>query len=397
MGRPCTLPERVDALLDDGTGRPNPQLEPLREAILAMPRHRSASAWIRGPKARLLLRELAEGNLPLTHRAFREHPEWRAAAHLRDLLMACALLPQADKYLLHYESWLHRRFNELYDRAHLPLLEQFATWHQLPKLRARAERRPLTPSARSHASQQFNRANGFLTWLDGQGLTLKQVGQAEIDRWHATHKPHEQLALRAFLTWARNSGRLPSRPRFPRLAIAEGAPLTQHRRLELLRRVLDEDTGPLRSRAAACLMLLFAQPASRIVLLTTDDLTRDINGQVLIRLGDPPTPVPEPFADLLLQARDQRTNMNTNNRDATWLFPGRRAGRPMHPHSLAELIRDIGVPGTAVRSSALRQLVLQAPAPVIAQALGFHDKTTTRVVAQAGGTWSRYAPSDHTQ
>lgn len=164
--------------------------------------------------------------------------------------------------------------------------------------------------------------------------------QAEIDRWHATHRPHEQLALRAFLTWARNSGRLSWRPRFPRLAITEGQRLTQHRRLELLRRVLDENAGPLRSRAAACLMLLFAQPASRIVLLTTEDLIQDADGQVLIRLGDPPAPVPEPFADLLLQARDQRTNMNTNNRDATWLFPGRRAGRPMHPNSLAELIRD---------------------------------------------------------
>jgi hypothetical protein len=326
-----------------------------------------------------------------------EHPEWRAAAHLRDLLMVCGLLPQVDKYLLRYESWLYRRFNELHDQALLPLLEQFATWRQMPKLRARAERQPLTPSARSHASQQFNRADEFLTWLDGQGLTLKQVVQAEIDRWHAAHRPHEQLALRAFLTWARNSGRLSSRPRFPRLAITEGQRLTQHRRLELLRRVLDENPGPLRSRTAACLMLLFAQPASRIVLLTTEDLIQDADGQVLIRLGDPPAPVPEPFADLLLQARGQQTNMNTNNRDATWLFPGRRAGRPMHPNSLAELIRSIGIPGTAVRTSALRQLVLQAPAPVIAQALGFHTKTTTRVVAQAGGTWNRYTFSNQTQ
>ncbi|MEU0238048.1 hypothetical protein ABZ234_10185 [Nocardiopsis sp. NPDC006198] len=50
-----------------------------------------------------------------------------------------------------------------------------------------------------------------------------------------------------------------------------------------------------------------------------------------------------------------------------------------------------------MRTSALRQLVLQAPAPVIAQALGFHDKTTTQVVAEVGGTWNRYAPSDHSQ
>ncbi len=141
-------------------------------------------------------------------------------------------------------------------------------------------------------------------------------------------------------------------------------------------------------------MLLFAQPASRIALLTTDDIIQDTDGQVLIHLGDPPTPVPEPFADLLLRARKQRTNMNTTNGDATWLFPGRRAGRPIHPYSLAELIRDIGIPGTAVRTFALRQLVLQALAPVIARALGLHDKTTTQVLTEAGGSWNRYAPSD---
>ncbi|MFE1471733.1 hypothetical protein [Nocardiopsis dassonvillei] len=33
-------------------------------------------------------------------------------------------------------------------------------------------------------------------------------------------------------------------------------------------------------------MLLFAQPASRIVLLTTDDLIQDTDGQALIHLGD---------------------------------------------------------------------------------------------------------------
>jgi hypothetical protein len=42
-----------------------------------------------------------------------------------------------------------------------------------------------------------------------------------------------------------------------------------------------------------------------------------------------------------------------------------------------------------------RQLVLQAPAPVVAQALGYHDKTTSRLVTEAGGTWSRYAGGDH--
>jgi hypothetical protein len=46
--------------------------------------------------------------------------------------------------------------------------------------------------------------------------------------------------------------------------------------------------------------------------------------------------------------------------------------------------------------AALHQLVLQAPAPVIAQALGFHHTTTQRHHAAAGGTWNRYSPSRNT-
>jgi hypothetical protein len=42
-------------------------------------------------------------------------------------------------------------------------------------------------------------------------------------------------------------------------------------------------------------------------------------------------------------------------------------------------------------AAALRELVLQVPAPVAAAALGFHHTTTQRQRTAGGGTWSRYA------
>ncbi|WP_329538086.1 hypothetical protein OG568_58535 (plasmid) [Streptomyces sp. NBC_01450] len=57
-------------------------------------------------------------------------------------------------------------------------------------------------------------------------------------------------------------------------------------------------------------------------------------------------------------------------------------------------LRENGLPPQRGRTSAVRRLVLQAPAPVIAKALGYHDKTTTRLVTKAGGAWNRYAPGD---
>lgn len=66
----------------------------------------------------------------------------------------------------------------------------------------------------------------------------------------------------------------------------------------------------------------------------------------------------------------------------------------MNPGTLRDALRKLGVPTEKGRTSAIRQLVLQAPAPVIAQALGYH-RSTTRIATEAGAPWKDYAPGDH--
>lgn len=63
--------------------------------------------------------------------------------------------------------------------------------------------------------------------------------------------------------------------------------------------------------------------------------------------------------------------------------------------SLAELSQrhQLGVPTDAGLGAAIRQHVLDTPAPVVADALGYHHVTTTRLAAHAGLTWSHYAPA----
>jgi hypothetical protein len=175
------------------------------------------------------------------------------------------------------------------------------------------------------------------------------------------------------------------------------SPMTQHRRLALLRKVLTDPHLPLRLRITGSLVLLYAQPVSRIVRLTLDDIVSD-GTDILLRLGDPPTPVPEPVAGLLLAAAADRQNMSTaTNPGSRFLFPGRRPGQPINPYTLYPVLQELGIPTQTARTSAIRQLVLQAPAPVIAQALGYHPTTAHRHAADAGGTWTRYAPGDHTR
>ncbi|MEU3529158.1 hypothetical protein AB0E62_35795 [Streptomyces sp. NPDC038707] len=85
------------------------------------------------------------------------------------------------------------------------------------------------------------------------------------------------------------------------------------------------------------------------------------------------------------------------NPASRWLFPGRRAVQPFRPDHLSALLNKVGVPAAAARGAAIRQQLLEMPAPVVAEALGYHDKTTTRLPNETGGAWSRYAPGDHTR
>ncbi|HBH58847.1 MAG TPA: hypothetical protein DDY41_12065, partial [Arthrobacter bacterium] len=103
------------------------------------------------------------------------------------------------------------------------------------------------------------------------------------------------------------TGRMPALT-IPVRSTRNPAPMGQHHRLAALRRLFTDETLPLRSRVAGSLILLYAQPVSRIVRLTIDDVLHD-GDHTLLRLGEPPTPVPEPLAGLLRAYLTDRDNM----------------------------------------------------------------------------------------
>ncbi|MFE7802530.1 hypothetical protein [Nocardia sp. NPDC057440] len=62
----------------------------------------------------------------------------------------------------------------------------------------------------------------------------------------------------------------------------------------------------------------------------------------------------------------------------------------MYTDTLGGLLRALGVDNVAARTSAMRQYVQQLAASVVADALGYHHVTTTRLAAEAATNWSRY-------
>jgi len=172
----------------------------------------------------------------------------------------------------------------------------------------------------------------------------------------------------------------------------------------------------LTERVVGLLILLCAQPLTRIVRLTIDDITiddgtkdsddalpldsqhRPPGGALAIRLGDPPAPIPAPFDELIRDYLAARPNLTTaTNPDSRWLFPGRRAGQPLHPTSIRLRLQRLGIPNLNSRSRALREILLQAPPSVVAGMIGYAPSRAEAIAAQAGGTWKRYAPGDHSR
>jgi hypothetical protein len=390
----CALTWTAARLLDDGTGVIAAPLKPLAGALAASPSPAATLDWLRTPHIRDLLTQLAAGALPLTHDALDGWPRRRAVRYLRELLVDCGVLPATDRQLREFGAWLDRRLDSLAGHPHLRLLRQFGRWHQLPAMRARAAAGPLRTTACQYARSRFIQAQAFLTWTDGLGVRPSALTQAHIDAYYASHGAHQREGVRAFLLWAAGHGHIPRHLDVPRQQPYAGQAITQQRRLDLLRRFATSTDIPVKPRAAACLMLLYAQPLSRILRLSAADLTRDNAGQTWLRLGDPPSPVPPPFDTLLHHLAATRHDHVPANHSSSWLFPGRHAGQPAEYSSIAAQLREHGLPLRTARISALRQLVLQVPAPVIADALGFHHTTTTRQHASAGATWSRYVPGD---
>jgi hypothetical protein len=149
-----------------------------------MPQPLRGLNWLRGnPRAGEYLRGLARGDIPLTHDGLHDLPSWRTAAHLRDLLMASGALPGVDRQVLMFERWDRQELRAVSDPAHAHLLRQFATWHLLPRMHARAARQALSPGSRNAAANQFVLARRYLEWAAAQGRQLTDAMQADIDEW----------------------------------------------------------------------------------------------------------------------------------------------------------------------------------------------------------------------
>jgi hypothetical protein len=385
----CSLRRRARDLLSAGTGIIPAQLSGVLDAVTAARQPRSALNWLRKGTGAGLLADVAAGRLAISHEALDTHPHRRAADYLRHMLTVAGALPARDEELARTGQWLGTVLDTIEPAADRRLVQAYATWQVMRRLRASAAAaaRPRTPTA--HARNNIRAATSLLTWLRGRGTELAACGQADIDQW--LHTGPSACLARDFLAWAASRGHCQklSIPAPPRVT---GPAISQNRRWALTTRLLHDTALDPTDRVAGCLLLLYGQPLSRIAAMTTSQVTRR-DGQAFLRLGRHDVPVPGPLASAAAQLiSDGRSYRGVGSPPATtWLFPGHLPGRPITPARLGERLRAIGIYAQTGRRAALLDLAAQLPAAVLADLLGLHQTTAAKWIHQAGGDWSRYA------
>ena len=384
----CSLRRRARELLSAGTGTVPAQLAGVLAAVTAARQPRSALNWLRQGAGASLLADAAAGRLAISHDALDAHPHRRAADYLRHMLVAGGALPARDEALARAGQWLASLLEAIEPAADRRLVQAYATWQVMRRLRASAQRgRVRTPTAQ--ARNNIRAAAALLAWLRGRGISLASCSQAGIDQW--LHTGPSACLARDFLSWAADRGHcqhlaIPAPPR------ATGAAISQDQRWALAARLLHDTTLDPTDRVAGSLLLLYGQPLSRIAVITTSQVTRR-DSEMHIQLGRHDAPLPGPLAAATQQLiTEGRSYRGIGSPPATtWLFPGHLPGRPITPAQLGIRLRAIGIYAQTGRRAALLSLASQLPAAVLADLLGLHETTAARWMHQAGGDWSRYA------
>lgn len=385
----CALADDLTALLlDDGTGQVHPPLAELHHALIAQPHPRSAIIWLRNPVVSTLLADLAKCRVDLTHEAIDAYAPARATQHLRELLIQHQALPRRDRHLAAYDSWLQSALTAIVDPDQTRIVRQFAIWHHRRRLQGFQRAGTLTNSQVHNAKQEVTAAGQFLGWLSDRGQALNLCRQDDIDAWLTTGTSTRHT-FRTFAVWAQRHQLMPHLE-LPRRTANRSPIITTSQRKKQLSDVLTTSAAPLPVRVAAALLLLYAQPVTRICRLRIDDITT--GDDMFICIDDHTRlPVPRPLGVLIQELLTQRRNTNTAaNSDSPWLFSGNRPGQPLHRSYLMNQLRDFGIDIRGSRNGALRQFVLDMPPALVAASLGYSPKTIENHAERSGQGWTSY-------
>jgi hypothetical protein len=167
--------------------------------------------------------------------------------------------------------------------------------------------------------------------------------------------------IRTFFAWTKKS-KINTAVRLENQQAKSSRMLTQDQRLAWINELLTGNADLLPYRVAGALLLLYAQPPTKILALKTTAIDFTAH-ETQISLAAEPIPVPEPFAGMLLNHLNNRPNLRAGGGAGAnqWLFPGHRSGTHLDPQTMLVKLRTMGISVLGARNSALHNLVAEIP------------------------------------
>ena len=387
---PCALRLQLAELRTGGDAAAIAQLAPYLDALAASPSADGVLRWMERSQGAQTLRDLATGTLGISHEALDAVDRGQTTTHLRAALVQHGVLPARHEQAAALQRATARALARLHDGEDCAHVRAFATWQVHHHLLRRERRGQTTRSSARYDAQRMRAAVELALWAGNGGLTLDTLHQHDLDRW-LDERTSATLRIRDFLTWAARGGAMAplTLPRSQPRGHVDQEPTDE--RLATIRRLLHDDTIDLRDRVGGLLVLLFAQPVSRVLALTVDDIAT-YGQRLTIRLGREPVELPAPLDQLVLTlAREPRGHATTAATTTRWLLPGMRLDAPLSHEHYRRRLKKIGITALPARTGALASLAAQMPPAILADLLGLSESSAAHWCALAGGDWTSYA------
>jgi hypothetical protein len=330
-----------------------------------------------------LLRTAAAGQRELSHDSLDALAPSRRVEHLRQRLIVDGLLPDRHHQLGLFDRWVRQFLASLPDGADRHTITVYATWHHRRRLAAKVDSNSLRADSTRAARRYIRVAAGFLAWLRSRGRSLDTCRQADLDGWFSSGPRTTRTSAIGFIIWAQSQRLCHPNLRVPDVRARTPDGLAHHERVELVSRLLYDETIPLPDRVAGLLVALFAQPVTRVSRLRIDAVVEA--DPLAIRFDTELVELPAPFDTLVRRLVEQRTASTS-----PWLFPGTTPGQPVSSHGLGERIRVHGVT-KAARVAAFHDLVHKIPSPVLAALIGYNPMVVAVRASALASEWNLYA------
>jgi hypothetical protein len=384
----CALPGRVAGLRDRADPAALGALEPLLAALEASPNPEATVRWLRLSPARHALRGLLEGTVDISHEALDSAGDHVVTLTLRDRLIATSVLAPRLEQTATFQRAAGRLLDRVADSEQRTQLRAFATW-QLQHQLLRRERRGLTTrSSARHETGLLRAAVKLTLWAQDEDVGLAELTQADLDAWITT-APSARRTLGDFLDWSTRASLTTTLVLPARSTHTHAEQLPDQQRLELVHRLLDDEHLDLRDRVGGLLVLLLAQPVSRLLLLSAEHV--DTNAKpVTLRLDHHPLELPAPVGELVAELARQAAD-RTLQPQTQWLFPGRRHDAPLTSSQLRLRLRRLDIPVLSGRTSALLALAATLPPAILADLLAISEGGAANWSRLAAGDWNAYA------